>query len=248
VSFEFLAPDAARPMNGGRPALRSPIEWVHRGAGAHFGERAGWRVVTGYGDRDREAAACRSSVGVADLSFLGKIELRGEGGVVSSIVSELAGGAALEPGVASLHDEIWWCPVSAEHVLALTPPEATARVVEDLEAASAAVRFASVHELTAALGSNAVVGPLARETFARATALDLRPQRFPERGFAPVSVARTPGMVLREGGDRFLHLFGAGFADYIWTVFVDAAKSLGGRAVGLVALPAQMKEKVTADA
>ena len=63
--------------------------------------------------------------------------------------------------------------------------------------------------------------------FARATALDMRPASFPERGFAPVSVARTPGMVLREDGDRFLHLFGAGYAQYNWTVFVDAAQSLG---------------------
>jgi sarcosine oxidase gamma subunit len=167
---------------------------------------------------------------------------------VSSIVSELAGGATLEPGRAGFHDGVWWCPVTTEHVLVLTPPEATAQVVEDLEAAASTARFASVHELTAAWGSNEVVGPLARETFARASALDMRPRRFPERGFAPVSVARAPAMVLREGGDRFLHLFGAGFADYIWTVFVDAARSLGGRAVGVAALPAPAGERVTADA
>ena len=32
--------------------------------------------------------------------------------------------------------------------------------------------------------------------------------------------------------------FGAGFADYVWTVFTDAARSLGGRAVGTEALGA----------
>ena len=99
--------------------------------------------------------------------------------------------------------------------------------------------FASVTELTTALGSNAVVGPLARETFARATALDLRPDRFAESGFAPVSVARTAGMILRESGDRYLHLFGAGYAQYVWTVFADAAEELGGRAVGSLALEAE---------
>jgi sarcosine oxidase gamma subunit len=93
-----------------------------------------------------------------------------------------------------------------------------------------------VHELTTAFGSNAVVGPLARETFARTTALDLRPDRFPVSGFAPVSVARTPGMILRRGPDDFLHLFGSGYAQYVWTVFVDAARSLGGWPVGLAAL------------
>jgi hypothetical protein len=43
-------------------------------------------------------------------------------------------------------------------------------------------------------------------------------------------------MILRERGDRFLHLFGAGYADYVWTVFTDAATQLGGRAVGAEAL------------
>ena len=34
MSFEFLAPDAAPAFDGAEPALRSPIEWTHRDAGA----------------------------------------------------------------------------------------------------------------------------------------------------------------------------------------------------------------------
>ena len=248
MSFEFLAPDAAEPVNGDRPALRSPIEWAHRERGARFGERAGWRVVTDFGSPEREAAARRDSVGVADLSFLGKLELQAEPGVVSSIVARLAAGAVLAPGRASLHDEVWWCPITTGRVLAVTRPEATARLRDELEAAASASSSASVVELTAAYGSNAVVGPVAREAFARTAALDLRPDRFGEGDFAPVSVARTPGMVLRESGDRFLHLFGAGFAHYTWTVFIDAAEHLGGRAVGLEALAASAESGMGARA
>ncbi len=236
MRFEFLAPDAARPVNGKAPPLRSPIEWTHRREGAQFAERAGWRVVSGYGELAKETGACRNSVGVADLAFLGKIELQADPGVVSSTVPQLTGGGSLVPGQATLHDEVWWCPMSPSRVLALTPPEATARVRDALEAADTAGSFASVVETTAAWGSNAVVGPLAREAFARTTALDLRPSQFAEGAFAPVSVARTPGLVLRQEGDRFIHLFGAGYAQYNWTVFVDAAEHLGGRAVGVEAL------------
>ena len=39
-------------------------------------------------------------------------------------------------------------------------------------------------------------------------------------------------MVLRSREDRYLHIFGAGYAQYNWTVFVDAAENLCGRAVG----------------
>ena len=237
MRFEFLAPDATVAANGEPPQARSPIEWVHRRAGARIATRAGWRAVTGYDANGAEADACRRSVGIADLSFLGKLEVQGEPEDVAAIVAELAGGARLAPGRAERADGTWWCPISADRVLAITEPESTAAVRDSLEsAAEGRARFVSVLELTTSLSSNAVVGPLARETFARATALDLRPQRFPEAAFAPVSVARVPGMILRERGDRFLHLFGAGYASYVWTVFTDAAEQLGGRAVGTEAV------------
>ncbi len=248
MSFEFLAPDAGTVVDGERPEPRSPIEWTHRGAGARVEKRAGWRVVTGFGHTSAEAAACTRSVGVADLSFLGKLELQGEPEVVAAIVAKLAG-AVLAPGGAALAEGVWWCPITAGRVLAVTPPEATASVRDALETAAAAqAGFVSVHELTTALCSNSVVGPLARETFARATALDLRPQRFAEAAFAPVSVARVPGMILREQGDRFLHLFGAGYAEYVWTVFTDAAAQLGGRSVGTEALGPTLDGEAAADA
>jgi glycine cleavage system aminomethyltransferase T len=239
MSFEFIAPDAAQPVNGTRPALRSPIEWALRDQGANFTERAGWRMVTDYGNPSAELAACRDSVGVADLSFLGKLELQADPGIVSGIVAELTHGGALAPGQARLHEEVWWCPLTLGRVLVLAPPERTAELRELVEAAASTAPFASVIEMTAAYGSNALVGPLARESFARTMALDLRPDHFAEGGFAPVSVARTPGMVLHQGPDLFLHLFGAGFAYYVWTVFVDAARHLGGRAVGTTALRAR---------
>ena len=239
MTLEFLAPDSATPFSGASPELRSPIEWVHRELGAELADRGGWRVVKGYGATSRESAACRGAVGLADLSFIGKLELQGTPPDVAAIVASLADGAVLEPGRAVFDDGVWWCPLTAGRVLALTEPETTPTLRERLTAAVGdADRFASMHELTTALGSNAVVGPLARETFARATALDMRPAQFGEAAFAPVSVARTAGMVLRQGGDRFLHLFGAGFADYVWTVFTDAARSLGGRTVGTEALGA----------
>ena len=238
MSFEFLAPDAVQSVNGAAPARRSPIEWALRDQGANFTERAGWRVVTDYGNSTAELSACRESVGVADLSHLGKLELQAEPAIVSSIVAELTGGGAVELGKASLREGVWWCPMSKGRVLALSPPEKTAEVRDLLEAAASAADFASVLEMTSSYGSNVLAGPESRETFARTMALDLRPDHFAVGDFAPVSVARTPGMVLRQEPELYLHLFGAGFADYVWTVFVDAAKHLGGRAVGTAAVDA----------
>ena len=55
---------------------------------------------------------------------------------------------------------------------------------------------------------------------------------MPVGAFRPGSVARTPGMVLREAEDRYLMLFGAALGEYVWTVVADAAGHLGGGPVG----------------
>ena len=195
--------------------------------------------MTDYGNPSAELAACRDSVGVADLSHLGKLELQAEPGVISSIVAELTGGGALAPGRARLHEGVWWCPMTMGRVLALTPPERTAEVRDRLEAAASAAPFASVIEMTSAYGSNALAGPLSRETFA--TDHGTRPAT---RIISPTGTSLRCRLRGRRGWcsgsepDLFLHLFGAGFADYVWTVFVDAASHLGGRAVGTTALEA----------
>ena len=240
MSFEFLAPDSAVAFDGAMPPLRSPIEWVHREGSASYTERAGWRLVADYGDPALEAEACEGSVGLADLSHVGKLEVQGTAGAVARIVESIAG-ASISPGRATLSGGVWWCPITPERVMALTPPGATAGVRGALEATTSGDAFVSVCEQTTSLGSNAVVGPLAREAFARSTALDMRPAAFGESAFAPVSVARVPGMVLRVGADSFLHLFGSGYANYVWSVFVDAAEHLGGRAVGVDALPGEAR-------
>jgi glycine cleavage system aminomethyltransferase T len=75
-----------------------------------------------------------------------------------------------------------------------------------------------------------VAGPRARETIARFCALDLRHARPGDR--MPGSIARTPGVLLVEGLDRYLLLFGAALSEYAWTVVSDAGRSLGGQPAG----------------
>jgi glycine cleavage system aminomethyltransferase T len=82
-----------------------------------------------------------------------------------------------------------------------------------------------------------IIGPQARETIARFCALDLRPQLTPVGAVRPGSVARTPGLVIREADERYLLLAGFAYGEYLWTVVADAAGHLGGGPIGVDDLP-----------
>jgi heterotetrameric sarcosine oxidase gamma subunit len=236
MSLQFLSADQAQQQGAFTPLLQSNIEAELVAAGAQIEERDGWRVAANYGDTIAEKKACAESVGIAELSSLGITELLGTPAVIEAITSEVAGTAA-KLGEAVFAGGAWWCTVKPDRVLALTDAADTAGLRGRLEAAAASRNdLVSVTDLTSTLTTFSYSGPLARDTFARITALDLREREFPLRGFLPGSIGRVPGLLLRQGQDSFLHTFGAASAQYMWESVIDAAEELGGRAVGIDAL------------
>jgi heterotetrameric sarcosine oxidase gamma subunit len=218
VSLAFLSPSAAA-------LCRSPVERDALAAGAAFEERDGWNVAVRFEGLDAERERARSAVGFADLSHIGKIEVQG------------APAAEFGLGSATWADGAWWCPFSHRRVLALCEPSELPALRERLgDAVAAYPGLTSVIDVTTAFAALALEGPLARELFARFTALDLRDAVTPVHAFRPGSVARTPGAVLRQSEERWLLLFGAALGQYMWTVVADAAESLGGGPVGVDAL------------
>lgn len=225
MSLEFLSPSLAA-------VARSPMERQALAAGAKLEQRDGWNVAVRFDGEEAERARCQTSVGFADLSHLGKIEVQAGPGELAGIAA-----AALELGRATRFNGGWWCPFTPERAIALCEPGALAGLRERLEDAAAGYdTLTSVIDVSTAFAALALQGPLAREVFARFTALDLRDIATPPEGFRPGSVARTPGAILRESEDRWLMLFGAALGQYVWTVVADAAESLGGGPVGVDAL------------
>ena len=236
MSLAFLSADQSQTQGAFSPILQSNIEATLVEGGAKIEERDGWRVAVSYGDPEAEKKACAESVGIAELSSLGITELLGTPAGIEAITSEVAGTAA-KLGEAVFAGGAWWCTVKPDRVLAITDASDTSAPRGRLEAAAAARNeLVSVTDLTSTLTTFSYSGPLARDTFARITALDLREREFPVRGFLPGSIGRVPGLLLRQGQDSFLHTFGAASAQYMWESVIDAAEELGGRAVGIDAL------------
>ena len=202
-------------------AFLSPVAAADNGAGPkpvarspmeHKAKAAGARfeVREGWnvavGFPGEERAA--ETVGWADLSHLRKLELQGEG-----VPGEL--------GEAKREGDAWICQLTPTRALLIggdhTPP-------------------ANALGVTTCFAALSIFGPQAREVIARFCALDLRPQVAPPGSFRPGSIARQPGMMLVQGEQRFLLLFGWAVGEYMWTVVEDAARALGGGPVGVDAL------------
>jgi sarcosine oxidase subunit alpha len=239
MSLEFLfTTDAGAPAGSGTaPLARSPMERVAVAAGGRTETRDGWSVVTGYGAANQEAQACRETAAFIDQSHLGKLEVQAAEGDLGEIVAAVADGATVRLGHATHAAGAWWCPLTPTRLLVVSDGATHAALRARLEevAGRAAARV-SVTDVTSVFAALNLVGPGVREVFARFCALDLRPHVTPVTGLRPGSVARQPGIVLREGEDRYLYLFGSAVGEYVWTVVADAAQHLGGRPAGVDAI------------
>jgi heterotetrameric sarcosine oxidase gamma subunit len=234
MSRDFLSPDRVIAHEGAVPPARSPLHERARQAGARFVVRQGWEVAASYGPVAAEIAACQASAGITDRTHIGKLELQAPTDALGAFVARQTD-APFTLGLARDDGGAWWCPLAGDRALVLAHRapigELRERIEDDLTAEGGAVV-----DVTAGFAAIGLVGPRARDVLARVTAIDVRPQSFPESGFRPGSVARVPGMLLREHGDRMVVLCGSAHAEYLWLALSDAGRPLGAAHVGADAL------------
>jgi heterotetrameric sarcosine oxidase gamma subunit len=222
MSRDFLSPDRVIPHEDAVPPARSPLHERARQAGARFVVRHGWEVAASYGPVAAEIAACEASAGIADRTHVGKLEVQAPAETPYTL------GMARDDGGA------WWCPLAADRALVLAHRAPIGELRERIEEETA--EGGTVVDVTAGFAAIGLVGPRTRDILARVTAIDVRPQSLPECGFRPGSIARVPGMLLRERGDRMLVLCGSAHAEYLWLALSDAGRPLGAAHVGVDAL------------
>jgi glycine cleavage system aminomethyltransferase T len=211
VNLDFLRVGGTDAVDA---VAHSPMERPARQAGARFEVRDGWNVAVEFPER------AGATVSWADVSHLDKVELQGPAEAIDS-----AAGSELPFGTAVRRDDAWWCRLTQTRALVIgTRPELNG--AEGLDVLDVTCNYAAL----------TLLGPLARENFARFCALDLRPQVTPVHALRPGSIGRQPGLVIREDEERYLFLFGWATGEYMWGVVADAGGHLGGAPVGADAL------------
>jgi sarcosine oxidase subunit alpha len=250
MNLDFLRVGGTVSLGADGAVARSPMEPLARAAGARFAVRDGWNVAYAYtGGPEDEARAAARAAAWADVSHLGKIELQGPPEQLDRIASEC--GSELRLGEATRAGEAWWCRLTTTRALVVCAAHVTDALPAQLAEAGAEAERVTLVDVTTNFAAMTLAGPLAREVLARFCALDLRPAVTPVRALRPGSIARQPGILVRESEDRYLFLFGWAIGEYMWSVVADAGEHLGGRPIGVDALselpgPARAEERVRA--
>jgi aminomethyltransferase len=197
--------DAAMKRSGALSddLLHGPLEDRHRELGASFAEFGGWLMPVSYAGTVSEHTATRTTVGLFDVSHLGKALVRGPGAaefVNSALTNDLD---RIEPGKAQytlccnesggVIDDLIAYYIGPDEIFLVPNAANTAAVVAALQkAAPAGLTITDEHRCYAVL---AVQGPRSVEVLAE---LGL-PTDMDYMGYADAAFANVPVRVCRSG-------------------------------------------------
>jgi aminomethyltransferase len=228
--------------------LRSPVEAVHTELGATMGEFGGWRMPIQYPTGVvAEHNAVRTTVGIFDVSHLGKISVTGPGAAefvnrcLSNDLNRIGPGQAQytlccndDGGVV---DDLIAYLDAADSVL-LVPNAANSREVFRLLATAAPLEIVLANRHTE-LAMLAVQGPASPGLLAALgvpAELDYMSNTITEVASSRFGARRCSVRVCRTGytGERGYELLvNSGDAEAVFSLLVNEARQLGGLPVGL---------------
>ncbi|MFN8233875.1 MAG: glycine cleavage T C-terminal barrel domain-containing protein [Actinomycetota bacterium] len=259
-SFERVGPTTSRPpwtpvelgtLAGARrtPWRATTIHDVHAGAGATFMWAGNWRRPHRYSTPEEEVAAVRTSVGVIDVSTLGKFRIRGPQAVellerlypnrfADLPVGRVRYGVMVnDEGV--IIDDGAVCRVEEDEFYATVTTGNTAALERWITWWLADWRLdVQVLNVTAAFAALNLAGPRSRSALERVTAGAVDAEGFPYLACRRMDVAGVPALVLRIGfvGELGYEIHVPSlYGEHVWNAAMEAGADLGIVPFGLEA-------------
>ena len=230
-------------MNVAVPERRTAMYHAQLPLGAVMALADGWQLPSSYGDVSQEAAWLRDTVGVSDISPLGK--LRVVGADASELVGALAPRAA-ELAVGSVGEsasplerggKLLAARLTADEFLLLTPTGVAPAAMDAMLGHDASC--AHVVDITSGLSGVSIIGPASPRLLKGITEVDVSPRAMPDLTCAQARFAEIQGTLLRRDthGVPIYQLYTAReFGEYLWEAIIAAARDEGGGPVGTEAL------------
>ena len=230
-------------MNAAVPERRTAMYHAQLPLGAVMALADGWQLPSGYGDVSQEAAWLRDTVGVSDISPLGKLRVVGADAaeLVGALVPQAAGLAVGSIGEADSALErggkLLAARLTADEFLLLTPTGVAPAAMDAMLKHDASC--AHVVDITSGLSGVSIIGPASPRLLNAITELDVSPRAMPDLACAQARFAEIQGILLRRDahGIPIFQLYTAReFGEYLWEAIVAAAKHEEGGPAGTEAL------------
>ena len=211
--------------------------------GAVMDDADGWQLPVSYGDVSQEESWLRETVGVSDVSPIGKVRVVGEGaaaavaGIVPQAVDQKVSSVAEGDSPLERGGKLLSVRLAQDEFLVLTPSGVAPSAVEAMRPADP--KCAHPVDVTSGLCGMAIVGPATQELMSRSTELDTSPRALPDMSCAQSRFADVQGLLLRRdvNGIAMYQLYASReFGDYLWEAIVETARDVGGGPVGTHAL------------
>ncbi len=235
---------AGRPHE---PAQRTSIHHRHKELGAKMMWTGTWRRPHSYGDPEGEAKSVHDSVGVIDVSTLGKMIVRGPDAaeflerlypnrfgdmkpmrIRYGVLNSDAGRIMDDGTIARLDDETFYVT---------TTSTGAGAVLEWFEWWNAVWGMdVEIVNVTGALAAVNVAGPRARAVMRSLTGTDLSNEGLSYLDARDAQVAGVPSLILRIGfvGELGYELhFPSPYGEHVWNAILQAGEDFGIRPFGL---------------
>jgi sarcosine oxidase subunit alpha len=241
TSFSLLA------GRGYEPVKRTAIHHWHAEHGGKMLWAGDWKRPYDYGESDSETAAVHESLGLIDVSTLGKLIVRGPQAAefLERIYPNRFGdmklarvrygivcgddGSILDDGtVARLSETEYYVTTTSSGAGGMEQWFTWWNAVWNMDC--------QIVNVTGAISAVNVAGPHARDALAKLTAFDLSNEAFPYLGAGHASVAGVPCLILRIGfvGELGYELhYPSAAGEYLWEALMAAGEEYAVKPFGL---------------
>ena len=235
---------AGRPHE---PAQRTSLHHRHKELGAKMMWTGTWRRPHSYGDPAGEARNVHETLGVIDVSTLGKLLISGPDSaeflerLYPNRFGDMKPGriryGVLNSDAGRIMDDGTIARLSEEDFYVTTTSTGAGAVVEWFEWWNAIWQLdVEIVDITGSVAAVNVAGPNARELMTRLTDLDVSNEGFTYLDAKHAQVAGVPSLLLRIGfvGEVGYELhFPSPYGEHVWDTILERGADLGARPFGL---------------
>ena len=210
------------------PQRLTSLHRRHLSLGAHMTSEHGWQRPARYTSAQEEAAAVRQTVGLCDISPIGKLLVQGHD--IEKLMASAASMTEIpDPGrVIQATQRGLACRLASDQLLILVPPGALSDVRDAFESAGSSC--AHLVDMTSAFTGLLLAGPSSADVLCKLTDLDLSAPVNADMTCTQTSLSGVQAIIVRAdfpGVPSYRIFVSRDLGEFAWDVLTEAGSHEG---------------------